>query len=419
MKKLLIITYAFPPSNDVAIHRVLRFSKWLPQYGWEPVILTPHYTLTQRIDRDNLHFVEKYIKKVYRSSGFYEELISHIADKKNRNPFARFVRGYFLNRLTPDISIMWLSGAIKKGMDIIRNEKIDAIWATLGPPTAGLIGAELRRRTNAPLVIDYRDPWTLNPYRKYSEKQLSRNLSLEKSMLKEANAVITTSEAIRYITVENDYFDERRSFVVTNGMDEELQWMYDNTDQILLDSNKINITYVGSFYGDRQPYSFLEGLKLFIKEFPNYSNMISFNIIGNQDPENNIESYCRENGLLNIINQHGLVSYRKAMQYLRQSTILLLVNGINPQSDIFIPGKIFDYLVTSKPILFIGEGQPSNIIKDTSSGISVGHNPSDIANALHELIYKNRRTEVNKVKLQYYQAESVTKYLVKILNTMT
>jgi glycosyltransferase involved in cell wall biosynthesis len=418
MNKVLIITYAFPPSNDVAIHRVLRFSKWLPQYGWEPVVLTPKYTLTQRVDNDNLYFVDKYVKRVYHSAGFFESMISHLADKKNRNPFARFVRGYFLNELTPDKSIIWKAGAVKKGLDIIWKEKIDVIWATLGPPTTGLIGAELKRRTNTPLLIDYRDPWTLNPYNKYSGKRLRANRIHEIEMLKEADAVITTSEPIKKIIVENGFFHESRTSVVTNGMDEELQWMNDNNNELLLDRSKFNITYAGAFYGDRQPYTFIDGLKSFISEHPDYIHKVRFNIIGNQDPSQRIQSYCRSAGLGGIVNESGLIPYRKSMQYLKQSDLLLLVNGTHSSSKVFIPGKLFDYLVTLKPILFVGEGQPSRIVSELAAGESVRHSQVEIANILKDMIINKPEYKYDKDKIMKYAAKEITKFFSELLNSL-
>jgi glycosyltransferase involved in cell wall biosynthesis len=415
MKKVLIVTYSFPPSNNVAIHRILRIGKWLPRYGWEPVILTPDYTLTQRIDMDNLKFVEKYFKKVYRVSGAYETMIKNIIDKKNRNILSRIIRRYFIKSMVSDISNLWRNNAIKRGREIIQKENISAIWSSLGPPITGIIGAELKKQTQIPLLIDYRDPWTLNPYRNYTGDNLENNIRNELDMLSVTDTVITTSNYIKELIENNKYYRSNNIHVITNGYDEELQWINKNNTNINLDDRKINITYTGSFYRDRQPYSFLDGLKLFLSEKPEYSNNISFNIIGNLDYPRNIYKYCESIGLCNILNEEGVVQYSVAMQHLQKSDVLLLVNGMNDDSKIFIPGKLFDYMVTKKPILFIGGGQPAEIITKHKLGLSVPHDPNLIKHAINEII----KWKADNNLPEEYNIKHISSKVSELLNRIT
>jgi glycosyltransferase involved in cell wall biosynthesis len=415
MKKVLIITYAFPPSNDVAIHRVLRFGKWLPKYGWEPVILTPKYTLSQRIDTDNLQFVDKYFKKVYRTSTGIENAISRIADKKNRNPVARFIRGYYINNLTPDTGILWKSSAVKKGLNIIENEGIDAIWATIGPLTSGLIGADLKKQTGVPLLIDYRDPWTLNPYKNLSGRKLEKHRRLELSMLTQADTVTTTSDYIRDGLIENNYVNSKDVIVITNGYDAELQYINESTETVNLDPAKIHITYTGGFYGDRQPYSFLDGLKLFLDEYPENKQKLQFNIVGNQDPKGRIREYCKQAGLDDVLKELGLVSYKIAMQYLQQSDILLLVNGTKEESKIFIPGKLFDYMATKKPILFIGEGQPAEIVKYVNAGYVSSHDSEDIKKTISKMTLQFKDSSGYNNNINEFKSDCLTQLFSQTL----
>jgi glycosyltransferase involved in cell wall biosynthesis len=417
MKKVLIITYAFPPSNNVAIHRILRFGKWLPKYGWEPVVLTPDYTLSERIDTDNIKFVKKYFKRVYRVSSKLESTLVNIADKKNRSIVARFMRGYILRRFVPELSYLWKREAIKKGLEIIHNENIDAIWATIGPPVSGIIGAELERITSTPLLVDYRDPWTLNPYKNYKKKNLKNNIKLEKTMLESASAVITTSKYIKELTVNNNYYNEERTYVITNGCDDELQWMNEDISSSVLDKNKINITYAGTFYHDRQPYSFIDGLKLFLNENPEYNGLIRFNIIGNLDYNRNIYNYCRKFNLEGLLFEEGLLPYRIAMHYLKKSDILLLVNGSDLESRIFVPGKLFDYLITKKPILFIGNGQAGEILSKLRMGEQVAHNKEAIKNALKKMILN--KFDSARYLSNDYRAENIVQELCNIFESIS
>jgi len=395
---------------------VLRIGKWLPEYGWEPVILTPDYTFSERIDNDNLVFVDKYFKKVYRSSGIKEKLLITIADKRKRNLLSKFLRWSYIYNLQPDKSILWFNRAVSAGLEIIEKEDIRAIWSTIGPAVTGLIGAELKRLTGVPLLIDYRDPWTLNPYRNYSKARLQKNIDLEKKMLEYADAVTATSDFIKEGIVKNNYFKADKTFVVTNGIEQELQWVDADYKELLLNENKFNITYTGAFYGDRQPFSFLEGLKLFIDEHPDWKNKIQFNIIGNLDPSKNILKYCRRIGLEPNLNEIGLVQYRNAMEYLKQSDLLLLVNGQNDESKIFIPGKLFDYLATIKPIMFVGEGQPAEIISEINSGETVQHEPCEIKNALCRLIINEHKYQYIELQYGKYLSKNISKNIVAIFD---
>ena len=415
MKKVLIIAHAFPPSNYVAVHRVLRFGKWLPKYGWEPVILTPAYVTSERVDDENLKFVDKYFKKVYRHSGRYESILNRFLDRKKRNPFARFVRGYYMNKLIPDSAVLWKPNAVKVGLEIIQQEKIDAIWATIGPLTSGLIGAELKKRTGVPLLIDYRDPWTLNPYKKLSGRQLETHRRLELSMLSQADTVTTTSDYIRDVLIENNYIDSKNVTVITNGYDPELQYINDSTETVNLDPSKIHITYTGGFYGDRQPYSFLDGLRLFLDEYPGYKQKLKFNIVGNQDPKGRIREYCRQAGLDDVLKEMGLVSYRIAMQYLQQSDILLLVNGTKEESKIFIPGKLFDYMAAKKPILFIGGGQPAEIVKYVNAGYVSSHDSEDIKHTISRMIIQFKESNSYNNNIIEFKSEYLTQLFSRTL----
>lgn len=415
MKRVLIITHAFPPSNDVAVHRVLRMGKWLPSYGWEPVILTSKYPFTERIDTDNLIFVEKYFKNVYRVAGLYESILLNLGERKKRNLLARAIRGGYLYRLNPNHSILWMKKAVSEGLKIIKEQNIDAIWATIGPPTSGLVGAELKKISNVPLLIDYRDPWTLNPYLNYTGEKLQRNIELEKEMLTQADTVIATSESIKERLVNNGYSDPGNTFVITNGFDEELQWISNDVDMPLIDKDKFNITYTGAFYGDRQPFGFIEGLTFFLEKYPEYKYKIRFNIVGNQDPTNNILSCMKNKGLEKMLFETGIVSYRTAMQYLRQSNLLLLINGTNPESKIFIPGKLFDYIAAGKPIYFIGDGQPKYIVERINAGYTSNHEPYNVQNSLETILLKNKQNMLYNDFTMNYKSENITKEFSALL----
>lgn len=419
MKKVLVITYAFPPSNNVGIHRVLRMGKWLPKYGWEPVILTSENPFTGRLDPENNIFADKYFDKVYRCDSKFNFILNRIADLRKRDLLALLIRGILLKNLIPDRSILWKRRAVKKGLEIIEKENIQAIWATVGPMTSGIVGSILRKKTNTPLFIDYRDPWTLQRLNSKHSFKFRVNQLMEFKMLTMADMVGVTSIPMKELFIENNYYNGDRISVITNSYDEELQNILINDEKTGLDTSKINITYTGSFYGSRQPFSFLEGLKELIFETPEIIDKVRVNFIGDNIYPENIIEFNESIGGRKIIQFIGTVSYKKAMRYILDSDILLLINGKSERNNIFIPGKLFDYLAANKPILFIGKGQPADIISELGIGRAVPHEPELIKNSLKELIKKRdgcRADEKIKVK---YSSKEVTRKLADTLNLIS
>lgn len=419
MKKVLIITHAFPPSNSVSVHRVLRFGKWLPHYGWEPVILTPKYYYAGRYDRDNLKIAEKYFSNIFRSSYEYERYIEILRNDDNRSLVARVFRHFVLRKILPDRFMTWLPAAVHYGKKITQDMKIDAIWATMLPPTSGFAGAVLKKKTGVPLLLDYRDPWTLTKLNQRRNIRINLNIALERRMLQLADMVTVTSKPMRELFIDRGYVPPEKITVLTNGMDEELQGIYQNNEEIDIDENKINITYAGSFYNDRVPYSFIKGLGLLVSEYPELRGRLKINFVGNKGCQNEIEQCCKNEGVFELFHFIEIVSYSISMKYLQESDILYLLNGETKKSNIYIPGKLFDYLSVKKPILFVGEGQPSEIINKVNIGIAVPHDPEKIKCALYALIMNKSRYIYNENEYNKYCIENIAAHLAQILNRIS
>ncbi|HPG38212.1 MAG TPA: glycosyltransferase [bacterium] len=421
MKKVLIIAYHFPPSNEVAIHRVLRMGKWLPNYNWIPVILTTESGFFYRNDETNRNMSNKYFKHIYKVSSLLEKMIVKNGHLVKKNRFAKAIRFFLNNILIPDRYALWYNPAVKKGLEIIEKEKIDAIWATLNPYTSGLVGAALHRKTGVPLLIDYRDPWTLSEFHRQHFIKQKINTFFEKHMLKATSAISATSEPMRQLFIKSDYFPEESSFVLTNCYDEELQYVKNNNEIISLPNDKINITYTGTFYKDRQPFTFIEGIKELFFENPEYVNKIRINFVGNINNDE-IISFCKKHDIISNCYFESVLPYTKAIKFLLESDILLLLNGVADFNEIFIPGKLFDYLAVKKPILFIGgNGAPAEIIKKCNIGECCTHDKTAIKNSLLKILerinkYDNYHT--NNSELNKYNASATTLKLVNIFDSI-
>lgn len=416
MKKVLIITYSWPPSNSIAVHRILRLGRWLTTYGWEPHIITSKYSLDVRIDYNNVEFANKYFKNVYKSGSVISYCLVKLFLSRNIIKMALTV---ILRRLfIPDLFIHWLFSGARDGLEIVRKNNIDAIWATLNPYSSGLMAAYISKKTGVPLLIDYRDPWTLNRFHKLGIFKQRINKFLEKKMLKQASAICTTSKPMSDLFVNSNYFKKEMVYTVTNSVDEDLQhknlW---NTVNTLLCEDKFNITHIGSFYGDRQPYDFIKALALIVGMVPDLRKKIKVNFLGNSNNEH-IINFCKEHYVddLFLIGEH--ISYKEAMNTLSHSDLLLLVNGVAKNNEIFIPGKLFDYIAVKKPILFIGKGQPAEIISELMIGESTDHNANEIAKKLLKMIQTIKTYYVDEKELEKYKSMHISKKITDIFQNI-
>jgi len=415
MKKVLIITYSWPPSNESAVHRVLRLGRWLPKHGWEPYILTPRDTICARKDYGNIIFSQKYFKNVKATDSKVSEFIVKLFEKRNTNIIAKITAAILYRILVPDVYIHWVIPGIKDGLTIIREHNIDVIWATLNPYSTGLMAAYLAKKTGVPLLIDYRDPWTLSRIFKISYLKQRINKFIEKKMLEQASAICTTSKPMSELFVTNGYFNKDRVFTITNSVDDELQHIGQYPiHKTFLDSTKFNITHIGTFYGDRQPFEFIKALALIVEKMPDLRKKIKVNFLGN-GKYGDIRNYCNECKVEDMFFFEGYIPYSDSMIILSQSDLLLLLNGVAKHNEIYIPGKLFDYLAVKKPILFIGNGQPTEIISELNIGESTDQDALKISQTLLKMIQNLKTYHMDEHKLKKYSSLTISKQMVHIL----
>lgn len=405
MKKVLMIAHDFPPMVTVGVLRPLKFAKYLPQFGWKPVILTIKHPgpLSYKVDhqfmRDKLEDV-----KVYRSWGF---------------PLAWAAKGLRLLGIdnkwlfVPDSLYGWLLHSVFAGKRIIEKERIDAIYATSPPATAFLIAAFLKRVCNKPLVIDFRDLWINNPFVSYPSK-IHYNLEkkMEEWVLRSADAVTVTCESQRKKLMKTFPFLKRsRVSVIYNGYDSR-----DFENVVPHKFDKFTILHAGSIYGAR-----MKAFRLFL-EAADY--LVKNNYVTTDDFQLVFLGYLARQAKkiisgLDLSNVHylGVKPYNEALQLAMGSDVLLIIPGAGG----VLPGKVFEYLATGNFILNLGnpEGEVSKLIAKVSTGKTVEISFSSIKEALHEIL-KHREVEVqaDSDKLSEFSRFNSTKDLAVILDSL-
>jgi glycosyltransferase involved in cell wall biosynthesis len=371
-KKVLIITYYWPPSGGAGVQRWLKFSKYLPEFGWMPVILTvdPQYAAYPVTDNSliddlpetvkvhttratNYFSIYKKDKSAIPSAGF-----ANNNDNSFKSRALRFVRGNFF---LPDPRRGWNKFAYRKACELIESEGIECIVTTSPPHSTQLIGLKLKKKFKSiRWVADLRDPWTdIYYYKQFYPTILSRSIdsSFEKKVLKNADKIITVGASLKKLfSSKLDGLDEKTE-VITNGYDES-----DFRDIYSVRPSRFTVTYVGTLSDIYPVEALIPALnslkeKDFLLRFVGTVSEKTAALLKSGLPEKSLEFL-------------PYVIHSEAVKYMVNSSLLLLIIPLHQSNKSIITGKLFEYLASGVPILCLGpvDGDAAVIIKNCKSG---------------------------------------------------
>jgi glycosyltransferase involved in cell wall biosynthesis len=374
MNKVLIVTYYWPPSGGAGVQRWLKFAKYLPGSGWEPVILTvdPAYAAYPAIDLS----LEKELPgniRVYRTRAtdwfrFYSSDKSKIpsagfatnSDNNLKGKISRFIRG---NLFIPDPRRGWNTFAFKKACEIIEKEKIATIVTSSPPHSTQLIGLKLKKRyPGIKWVADLRDPWTdIYYYDQFYPTWFSKKIDgcYERSVLKNADRVITVGYRLKELFSKKTPGIETKTDVIMNGFDES-----DFKEIIRSEPSMFTVTYVGTLSHKYPIAGFLGALSELKKD--NFD--IVFKIVGKISE--NIKAAINFSLPSDSVDFISYAPHDQAITYMVNSSLLLLIIPESGDNKIIITGKIFEYIASGKPVLCLGplEGEAAMLISQLNNG---------------------------------------------------
>jgi glycosyltransferase involved in cell wall biosynthesis len=417
MKKVLIISYYWPPSGGAGVQRWLKFAKYLSEFGWQPVILTvdPEYasypqrdeSLISEVDPNcpvyttksfELYNLYKFVsgKKEVPYGGFANETKEGLFQKASK-----FLRGNFL---LPDPRKGWNKYALKKAAELIREFNIDTVVTTSPPHSTQLIGLELKQKFNVRWIADLRDPWTdIYYYNQFKHTALARKIDqkYERAVVENADLLITVSEDVKRIFAEkSDLPVATKTIVIPNGFDED-DFKITN---LPIETKKV-ITYTGTISEAYEVDGFLKALSDLDEK---QKSQLLFRFVGKVPPS--VEQKFRATGLeLELV---GYVVHPKSIEYLLRSDLLLLIIPKVKNNRGILTGKFFEYLASQKPILAIGptDGDLSTIIQETESGKLFDYSETDGMKAYLEHVFSSE-IQANQAKAAKYSRKNLTKLL--------
>jgi glycosyltransferase involved in cell wall biosynthesis len=430
-RKVLIITYYWPPSGGAGVQRWLKFSKYLRDYGWEPIIYTPENPEAPAIDNSLEKDIPKGItilrQPISEPYSAYKRFVGmKPGDKVNAGflqekekpglaeGFAVWLRGNFF---IPDARRFWIRPSVNYLKNYLITHPVDVIVSTGPPHSMHLIALQLQKKFNMPWLADFRDPWTgIDFYHQLKLSFLADKLhhKLEKKVLSTANAVTVVS---RNMMFEFNSIVKREYKLVTNGFDEE--------DISPLPQNKLDtkftISHIGSINPTRNPILLWNVLAEMAKHNPLFAKALQIKLVGKVDI--GILKNIEENGLSGYLQRIEYMPHQDVMQEMQKSQVLLLLINNTPNAKGILTGKLFEYLGSGRPILSIGpeDGDAAIILKDTQAGLTASYeNEAGMQSILNDYFIKfsEQRLESNTGNRLGFSRKNLTGEISEIMDEM-
>lgn len=427
-KKVLIITYYWPPAGGPGVQRWLKFVKYLPDFDVTPIVYcpeNPNYPIMDKSLIDEIPeattILKQPISEPYKLAKLFSKkntkTISSgvIPERKKQSwieKFMLYIRGNFF---IPDARKNWVKPSIEFLSNYIKENAIDTIITTGPPHSLHLIGLQLQEKLNVKWFADFRDPWTTIGYHKdlkLTKSSQEKHLQLEQKVLNRADEIIVTSNHTK-----NEFKTKtsRPITVITNG--------YDSHAIVLKEKDeKFTLSHIGSLLSERNPKVLWDVLSELVKENENFKTDFELKLIGivSEEVIHSVKAY----GLEKHTNRVGYVSHNDAIHQQMASQILLLIEIDSEDTRAIIPGKLFEYMQSHTPILALGpkDSDMEHIIKTTNTGTYFYYESKEKLKAQildYYQQYKNKDLKAHPIGIEKYSRKNITEQLSVVLKSNT
>ena len=425
MRKVLIITYYWPPAGGPGVQRWLNFVKYLPEFDIHPVVYipkNPNYPIKDvSLSTDlpkNVTIYKNQIFEPYSLAGFLSKkktkrISSGIIEDDSQSMAEKILLWVRGNMFIPDARKYWVNPSVRYLEAVIKEEGIDTIITTGPPHSLHLIGLKLQKKLALKWLADFRDPWTSIGYHsklRLNDRSKRKHLKLENEVLNSCDKVVVTSKTTRD---EFESITRKPISVITNGFDvAESNLSFGELDK------DFTLSHIGSLLAGRNPENLWKVLAELISENETFRKCFRLNLIGvaGQDVLNSIYDY----GLKSYTKVEEYVSHKDAVDLQRRSQLLLLAEIDSPDTRGIIPGKLFEYLAARRPILALGpkNWEGGEIVADTNSGFVFDYTATSdlkavILNWFH--LYQQGNLMVSSVNIKQYNRRRLTEKLAEQL----
>jgi glycosyltransferase involved in cell wall biosynthesis len=398
MQRVLMVSFHFPPTGGPGVQRITKLVKYLPQHGWNACVLAidPDHANDYPQDKSLLSEIptDTIVERMIMKGGAGRLLFDLSIWMKRR----RWGRGILRGLLVPDAHALWRQIAVQRGLRMIEDHQIEAIYTT-EPISAHWVGYLLQQRTGLPWIMDIRDLWTQSfTYQPISYLHGRFDSWLERRLIRSATAVSCVTKGFKQeLSALHSKDDPRKFVVIQNGYDED---DFAHVVPATGKNQKFTLAYVGSLYdfavrprptgwkrflepiiqGDgpaemmRTPRFLLQAVRELLSERPDLQDRVRIQFVGLIPPAS--KEIIGELGLDEVVESTGYVPHHNAIETMVNADVLVLMQA-GKGSEVVVPGKLYEYLRTGRAILgLFPEGESPEIIRATRSGIVVA--PDDI-----------------------------------------
>jgi glycosyltransferase involved in cell wall biosynthesis len=423
-KRVLIITYYWPPSGGSGVQRWVKFVKYLDRLGWEPIIYTPENPEYPSLDESMLKDLPVNLtvlkQKIWEPFDLYKRftrkkkgerldagfLSEDGGKEKWSQKLSVWIRGNFF---IPDARKYWIKPSIRFLDEYLKKNPVDYLVSTGPPHSMHLIAKALKRKHTLKWIADFRDPWTnIDFYKdlrltKWADKKHHR---LEKSVLTQADVCITIGNTMK---LEFEELGGKNVKVITNGFDEE------DLPRIEVEKDELfSIAHIGVLNPSRNPDILWKALSELVEENEDFANRLQIKLVGKVDFS--VKGDLRKFNLVPYLNYIPYLNHDEAILEQKKSHLLLLLVNNTPNSKGILTGKLFEYLSVKTPILGIGpiDGDAAIVLNESKAGIMFNYDDlSGIKAYILDKCYNSDNLEV--ADIYKYSRRELTNQLVKII----
>ena len=423
---LLALSFHFPPSLSAGVFRTLRFAKYLPEFGWRPIVLSVDPEDGKQCDLELARQVPEEVVVAHAGIAYPDDQIvgairrtvlrkqirqkplslnghandSNLNSNSNTNtntnngnvdPRPNLLRNLWQMAFqTPDRSVWWMREALPRAMQLIRQYEPSVIYSTGPPHSTHLIAAKLKRTTGLPWVCDFRDPWARKPWGLKRRNVWGQRIhhSMERRCIQQADVVILNTQRMTH-DFQSHYRDipAERFITITNGFDPD---MIDGIEA-MLDANKkcrptddmpFTLVHAGALYGRRDPRALIDALAILKERGEN----VAFQQVGGCSDRFDMNNILKSHPAKQRIEIIPRQPHAKAMQYLAAADGLVV---IQPDTELQVPGKLYEMMLFRKPIVALtGDGETADIVNRYRLGVvAPPDDPERIADSIGQLIH--------------------------------
>ncbi|WP_127019060.1 glycosyltransferase family 4 protein [Flagellimonas beolgyonensis] len=422
MQKVLVIAYYWPPAGGPGVQRWLKFVKYLPDFGVQPLVYVPenpNYPIVDTALLNEIPTQVEVLKHPIKEPYGWAALVSKKKTKSISSGLIKEMNPSFLERallwirgnfFIPDARKLWIKPSIHFLARTIAEEGIQTIITTGPPHSLHLIGLGLKQRYNVQWIADFRDPWTTIGYHKqlrltrWAEK---KHKKLEKQVLVTADKIVVTSQTTK---TEFEAITPKPIKVITNGYDEQLQ-------AVPLDDT-FTISHIGSLLTGRNPLGLWKALKELVEQDSAFAKALQIQLAGVVGDE--VWQSITMFGLDSFVERLGYLSHDRVVEVQQKSQVLLLLEIDSEETKGIIPGKLFEYLNAKRPILAIGpKGWEAGEMVDSSQAGSFV-DPKEVEAIKDVLLewfnqYQKGNLFCQSVGIEKYHRRALTESLVKFI----